>query len=270
MSRLEIKMPENYLFSHEMKIRTLDISKDLHVSFASILDIVFEGHIRFFKFLGVEVTNVYGLSLIFADATVIYKGELLADDEVKIEVGVNNFFDKGCDLYFHLTKDKGKIPVSDVKIKMLFFDYNIRKVALVPPEFKEKIEKLTSQKGSSLSTKTEVRHTESPLWNFSHQFVIDIYKLTANFPSSEKDHLVMRLRKAATSLPLSIVEAGRKKEKTDILKSFGRTRGYLEEIRYYLILSSDLGFVDSSSLLKDLDTLVEKIKLTLKPIMEVV
>jgi hypothetical protein len=47
MSRLEIKMPDNYLFSHEMKIRTLDISKDLHVSFASILDIVFEGHIRF-------------------------------------------------------------------------------------------------------------------------------------------------------------------------------------------------------------------------------
>lgn len=268
MSRLEIKMPESYLFSHEMKIRTLDISKDLHVSFASILDIVFEGHIRFFKFLGVEVTNVYGLSLIFADATVLYKGELLADDEVKIEVGVNNFFDKGCDLYFHLTKDNGKTPVSDVKIKMLFFDYTIRKVALVPKEFKEKIEKLTSQKGTSLTTKGEVRHTESPLWNTAHQFVIDIYKLTQAFPSSEKDHLVMRMRKAATSLPLSIVEAGRKKEKTDILKAFGKTRGYLEEIRYYLILSSDLGFGDAGYLLKDLDALVEKIKTTIKPILE--
>jgi hypothetical protein len=66
------------------------------------------------------------------------------------------------------------------------------------------------------------------------------------------------------------VEAGRKKEKSDILKSFGKTRGYLEEIRYYLILSSDLGFVDSSSQLKDLDTIVEKIKSTLKPILEVV
>ena len=98
MSRLEIKMPEFYPFKHEMKIRNTDIAKDNHVSFASILDIVFEAHLRFFKFLGYEVTNVHGLHLLFSDAIVLYRGELLEDDVVKIEVTANGFFEKGCDI----------------------------------------------------------------------------------------------------------------------------------------------------------------------------
>ena len=61
MSRLEIKMPEFYPFKHEMKIRNTDIAKDNHVSFASILDIVFEAHLRFFKFLG--STNFYKMAV---------------------------------------------------------------------------------------------------------------------------------------------------------------------------------------------------------------
>ena len=262
-------MPENYPFSHEMVIRKTDIAKDLHVSFASILDLVFEAHIRFFKFMDLDVVDVYGLSLIFADATVIYKGELFADDVVKIEVTANNFFDKGCDLYFHLTKNKGKDLVSDVKIRMLFYDYNSRKVSLCPPEFKKKVESLTGTYTPPLAVETSpTKHTDSPLWNSAHQFVIDIYRITGNYPAVERDHLVMRMRKAATSLPLSIVEAGRKKEKADILRAFGKTRGYLEELRYYLILSNDLGLVETKNELQNLDELVNIIKTTLKPILE--
>ena len=78
----------------------------------------------------------------------------------------------------------------------------------------------------------------------------------------------MRMKKAATSIPLSIVEAGRKKEKSDILRAFGRTRGYLEEIRYYLILSSDLGFSDTSKEIKELEFILDTIKKTLKPILD--
>jgi four helix bundle protein len=268
MSRLEIKMPEFYPFKHEMKIRKTDIGKDHHVSFASILDIVFEAHLRFFKFLGYEVTNVHGLSLIFADATVLYRGELLEDDVVKIEVTANGFFDKGCDLYFHLTKNDNQTLVSDVKISMLFFDYIVRKVATLPPEFKAKIESIAKLDSVGLQQNNLPRHTDSPLWNSAHQFVINIYKLTSTYPPQEKDHLVMRMKKAATSIPLSIVEAGRKKEKSDILRAFGRTRGYLEEIRYYLILSSDLGFSDTSKEIKELEFILDTIKKTLKPILD--
>lgn len=268
MARLEIHMPDKYLFSHEMVIRKTDISKDLHVSFATIMDLVFEGHLRFFKYLGYDIQDVDGLGLIFADASVVYRGELLADDHVKIEVSANQFFDKGCDLFFHLTKNSGRELVADVKIRMLFFNYSVRKVAQVPAEFKDRVSKLLGESVSHYSEAQASRHTESPLWNSAHQFVIEIYKITANYPQIEKDQLVSRMRKAATSLPLSIVEAGRKRDKSEILKAFGKTRGYLEELRYYLILSSDLGLYDTEETLKSLDSIVETIKKTLKPIQD--
>lgn len=268
MSKLDLKMPTNYPFNHEMVIRKTDISKDLHVSFATIMDIVFEGHLRFFKFLGYDIHDVHGLGLIFADASVVYRGELLADDVVKIEVGADNFFEKGCDLFFHLTKNSGKELVSDVKIRMLFYDYSLKKVVSIPEGFREKIESYGAVGSTAYREEKPIRHTDSPLWNSAHQFVIDIYKATAGFPSIERDHLVMRMRKAATSLPLSIVEAGRKKDKTEILRAFAKTRGYLEELRYYLILSSDLGLYDSDEILKNLEALVDTIKSTLKPIVE--
>ncbi len=251
--KIEIQMPTFYPFMFEMPIRKTDVTLDIHVSFATILDIVFEGHMRFFKFMGHDVTDVYGRSLIFANAVILYKGELLADDVVRIEVRADNFLEKGCDLFFHLTKDGGKIPVADVKIRMLFFDYTIRKVALVPEEFKAKC--LATLKNDPTQQKAIPKTNESPLWNKAHQFVLNLYKSTNQFPKEEMEHLIPRIRKSATSLPLSILEVTNRKEKSDIVKSFGKTRGFIEELRYYLILANDLNYLNASNLIKELDDL---------------
>jgi four helix bundle protein len=257
--KLEVEMPNHYPFSFEMPIRKIDVTLDIHVSFATILDIVFEGHMRFFKFMGHDVTDVYGKSLIFANAIILYKGELLADDVVKIEVCADNFIEKGCDLFFHLSKDNGKIPVADVKIRMLFFDYAIRKVALVPAEFKAKCLKLLN-KEKEVSETSIGTNKNSPLWNKAHQFVLNLYQSTNKLPKEEMEHLIPRIRKAATSLPLSIVEGTQRKEKADILKAFGKTRGFIEELRYYLILANDLKYLDASKLLQELEDLNNLLK----------
>lgn len=257
--KLEVEMPTYYPFSFEMPIRKIDVTLDIHVSFATILDIVFEGHMRFFKFMGHDVTDVYGKSLIFANAVILYKGELLADDIVKIEVCADNFIEKGCDLFFHLSKDSGKIPVADIKIRMLFFDYTIRKVALVPEEFKAKCLKLL-KKENSVSVTDSSANKNSPLWNKAHKFVLNLYQSTNQLPKEEMEHLIPRIRKSATSLPLSILETSQRKEKADIIKSFGKTRGYIEELKYYLILANDLKYLNSEKLLLELEELNNLLK----------
>lgn len=257
--KLELEMPTYYPFSFEMPIRKTDVTLDIHVSFATILDIVFEGHMRFFKFMGHDVTDVYGRSLIFANAVILYKGELLADDVVRIEVRADNFLEKGCDLFFHLTKDGGKIPVADVKIRMLFFDYTIRKVAVVPEEFKAKCLATLKNDANNLKVASKA-NSNSPLWNKAHQFVLNLYKSTNQFPKEEMEHLIPRIRKSATSLPLSILEGSQRKEKTDIVKSFGKTRGFIEELKYYLILANDLNYLNASALLKELDELNSELR----------
>ena len=52
------------------------------------------------------------------------------------------------------------------------------------------------------------------VWNNAIDFTTEIYKITANFPSSEKYGLTNQLQRAAVSIPSNIAEgASRSSEK---------------------------------------------------------
>ena len=253
MSQLEIKNPEQFPFFIEIPIRRIDLSLDLHVSFATILDLVMEAHFQFLQNYGFSPTDIYGKSVIFANANVIYQGELLSKDQVRIEVAPDNFFEKGFDYIFRLTKKDGTIPVAQVKIRVLFFDYNIKKVCAVPLEFK------------SLFTTTNIppitlHNNQSTAWKEAHKLVIKLYNFTKNFPKEELDNLTARIRKSAISLPLTILEGSTRKQKEDLTRFLGKCRGHIEEIKYYLILSQDLGYGNANSLIEELENLNSIIK----------
>lgn len=253
MSKNEIQLPNKFHFTTELLIRKTDLSLDIHVSFASILDMVMEAHLQFLLKNKFSPTNIFGKGIIFAEANIKYQGELFYEDILRIEVGLMNFFEKGFDYVFRLTKGNGTKPVAYVIIRVLFFDYELRKISLVPEEFK----KLYFE--SSKETKTAAQ-TDSNLWTKAHQISIEAYKLTKKFPSEELNHLTARIRRTATSFPLSIKEFESKLNKDLRLKSYSRVRGYIEELRYYVILSNDLGYVDSKEILTRLDKFILELK----------
>ena len=84
---------------------------------------------------------------------------------------------------------------------------------------------------------------ELNVWQKAHQLVLETYRLTKNFPSEEKYGLVSQMRKAAVSICANIAEGGKKSTK-DYLRFLEIANGSLEETRYYLILSRDLGYMD--------------------------
>lgn len=137
MTDIQIEFPEKYHFSTELSIRKTDLALDIHVSFASILDLVMEAHLQFFQYLGFSVTDIYGKSIIFANAGILYQGELLYKDQVKIDVVLDNLGEKSFDLTFRLSKDQRKEKVALIKIRVLFFDYSIRRVVSVPEGFRK-------------------------------------------------------------------------------------------------------------------------------------
>ena len=52
------------------------------------------------------------------------------------------------------------------------------------------------------------------VWQKSHEFVLEIYKITKDFPNEEKFGLTSQIRRATTSIALNIAEGcGRKTEK---------------------------------------------------------
>lgn len=59
------------------------------------------------------------------------------------------------------------------------------------------------------------------VWKKSIRLAVEIYKLTENFPSSEKYGLVSQMRRAAVSIPSNIAE--------------GRYRGSRKEFRHFLL-----------------------------------
>ncbi len=91
------------------------------------------------------------------------------------------------------------------------------------------------------------------VWQTAHQFVLMTYRFSDNFPKSELYGLTSQLRRAAVSIPANIAEGFKKKSKADKTRFLNIGQGSLEECRYYLILSKDLGYGDTCELLVKLE-----------------
>jgi len=97
------------------------------------------------------------------------------------------------------------------------------------------------------------KFTELIVWQKAHQFVFDVYKETKNFPREEIFGLTSQVRRSAGSIPANIAEGYKKKSKADKLRFLNISESSLEETKYHLILSNDLGYCLSSELLQKAD-----------------
>jgi len=80
-------------------------------------------------------------------------------------------------------------------------------------------------------------------WQYAHMFVLSVYQATRQFPEYEKFGLSSQFQRAAVSIPANIAEGFRKLSKADKLRFFNIAQGSLEECRYYVLLSKDLGYI---------------------------
>jgi four helix bundle protein len=87
------------------------------------------------------------------------------------------------------------------------------------------------------------------VWQKAHAFVLEVYKRTASFPGREIHGLTSQMRRAAISIAANIAEGFAKRGKPDKVRFMNIAEGSLEESRYYLILSQDLGYGNSGELM---------------------
>lgn len=86
------------------------------------------------------------------------------------------------------------------------------------------------------------------IWKKAHALVLEVYRLSENFPKHELYGLTSQLRRAAVSIPANFAEGFGKATKPDKLRFYSISQGSLEESRYYLILSMDLNYGDTRAL----------------------
>jgi four helix bundle protein len=103
---------------------------------------------------------------------------------------------------------------------------------------------------------------ELKIWQKSIDLVVDVYKLTAAFPTEEKYGLISQVRKAAVSIPSNIAEgAGRNTDK-DFSNFLGISNGSSYEVMTQLIVSQRLNLVSEEEVQPILNKLDEVQKMT--------
>lgn len=95
------------------------------------------------------------------------------------------------------------------------------------------------------------------VWQKAHKFVLSVYRHSESFPKNELYGLTSQIRRAAISVPANITEGFKKKTLPDKARYMNRymniAQGSLEECRYYLILTKDLDYGDTSNINRQLE-----------------
>ena len=100
------------------------------------------------------------------------------------------------------------------------------------------------------------RFEDLEVWKKAHRLVLETYRITKDFPNEEKFGLVSQMRRSAVSIAANIAEGFKKRTSKDKSNFYNISQGSLEELRYYLILSVDIGYLKDN---KELIYLIEEV-----------
>jgi len=83
-------------------------------------------------------------------------------------------------------------------------------------------------------------------WQKAHELTLAIYQIAKAFPSDEKFGIISQLRRSVSSVATHIVEGHQRNSRKDFLHFLNLADASLEETKYHLIWSKDLGYLDGS------------------------
>lgn len=97
-----------------------------------------------------------------------------------------------------------------------------------------------------------------PVWQDSHKLVLDIYRISQNFPNHEIYGLTSQIRRAAYSIPSNISEGFYRHTTKELIQFIYNAKGSCGEIIYHLRLTKDLDYISEDDY-KDLKYRYENI-----------
>lgn len=132
MPRIELELPDTFLFSTEIPIRISDINYGNHLGNDAVLSLMHEARLRFLAQYGFSEANAGGPGLIMIDSAIIYLSQAFYGDIITIDMAIADFHKYGFDLLYRLTNTHTAKEVARGKTGMLCFDYGKKRIASVP------------------------------------------------------------------------------------------------------------------------------------------
>lgn len=88
------------------------------------------------------------------------------------------------------------------------------------------------------------------VWKKSHQLVLNIYKITPEFPPHEQS-LVDQLKRTSSAVAAAICEGFQKRNKQDKTRLYNDAQSALNDVYYLLLLTRDLKYYDTTVLMEN-------------------
>ena len=141
MPRIKIDLPESFSFSTSIAVRITDLNYGGHVGNDKVLSFIHEARVRYLKSLDYTELNMEGVSMIMADAALIFKNEMYYGDELLINIKAVEFSRVGFDLIYKMEKksEDQLLTVAIAKTAMVCFDYGLKKVVGLPEAARKKL-----------------------------------------------------------------------------------------------------------------------------------
>ena len=104
--------------------------------------------------------------------------------------------------------------------------------------------------------------TDLDAWKEGHKLVLDIYRITKNFPEEEQFGLTNQLRRAGVSFTSNITEGFSRNSYKEKLQFYSMALGSLTEIQNQLLIVKDIGYITAEEFTKLAEQTVKISKIT--------
>jgi four helix bundle protein len=81
----------------------------------------------------------------------------------------------------------------------------------------------------------------------AHKLTLELYGCTSDFPAEEKFGMISQIRRAASSICANLMEGSHRHNTTEYRQFVGIARGSAGELKYFLLLARDLGYMNTET-----------------------
>ena len=128
---MKIDMPDIWQFETKVDVRITDLNYGNHLANQNFLAIAQEARLQYFLSHGLNELDFAGVSLIQADAAILFKGEAFYGDQLKIQVSAIREGNSSFNVYYRISQQDEK-TLAHIRTAIVCYDYSAKKVVAIP------------------------------------------------------------------------------------------------------------------------------------------
>lgn len=149
MNNIKLLPLSKPLFRASLQVRIYDLNYGNHLGNDSLVSLLHEARVKFFKMLGFTELDICGIGILITNLVVNYKAEAFYEDNIEIAIEIGERYKTGLDLRYELRLRDSDREIAKALTTVTFFDYKKSKIVKIPQVFLDKIHEIESVSSAS-------------------------------------------------------------------------------------------------------------------------